>query len=273
MNPAWLKSCPCTQAQLESPAFQGWLKRLGHTLVLHRKLWEWCYIAQALHERGMLAPGMRGLGFAVGTEPLPCLFASLGCEVVASDQAREGAAKDGWMDTNEHAAGLKDLLRPSICAPDIFYRRTRFRVVDMNNIPSDLRGFDFTWSSCSFEHLGGIRQGLQFLNNMVECLRPGGVAVHTTEYNISSNTATLSEGPCVIFRRRDLEEVAGELRAAGHHIEDFNFDPGSGPADQLVDRPPYHQNPHLKLELGGYVATSMGVIITKAGGAGLKHAA
>jgi SAM-dependent methyltransferase len=221
----------------------------------------------------MLAPGKRGLGFAVGTEPLPSLFASLGCEVVASDQAPEGAAKDGWTNTNEHAAGLKDLLHPAICAPDVFYRRTRFRVVDMNHIPSDLRGFDFTWSSCSFEHLGDIRRGLQFLKNMLECLRPGGVAVHTTEYNISSNSSTLSEGPCVIFRRRDLEEVAGELRAAGHHLADFDFNPGAGPADQVVARPPYQQPPQLKLELGGYVATSMGIIITKECGSGLKHVA
>ena len=42
-------------------------------------------IAQALYERGKLKPGSRGLGFAVGKEPLSDLFASFGCDVVATD--------------------------------------------------------------------------------------------------------------------------------------------------------------------------------------------
>ena len=54
---------------------------------LHRKIWEFCFIAQALDERGMLARGRRGLGFAVGTEPLPAMFASRGCAIVATDLA------------------------------------------------------------------------------------------------------------------------------------------------------------------------------------------
>jgi hypothetical protein len=65
-----LKSCPCTQAQLQSEALQQWIPRLRESPSLHRKLWEWCYICQALSERDMLRPGRRGLGFAVGREPL-----------------------------------------------------------------------------------------------------------------------------------------------------------------------------------------------------------
>ena len=58
----------------------------------------------------------------------------------------------------------------------------RFRAVDMNDIPPDLRGFDFTWSSCALEHLGTLRAGADFVVEQMTCLRPGGVAVHTTEY-------------------------------------------------------------------------------------------
>src|SRR5262249_20129644 len=66
-----LKSCLCTQAQIESETFQFWSEKLrpawdssgsGLKLLHHRKLWEWCYIAQALWERGLLRPGKRGLG-------------------------------------------------------------------------------------------------------------------------------------------------------------------------------------------------------------------
>ena len=38
--------------------------------MLHRKMWEWLFIAEALRERGMLAAGRRGVGFGVGQEPL-----------------------------------------------------------------------------------------------------------------------------------------------------------------------------------------------------------
>ena len=71
-----LLSCLCTEDQLASPAFRYWIERTGHTLRMHRKLWEFVYVVQALYERGMLAEGKQGLAFAVGQEPLPSLFAS-----------------------------------------------------------------------------------------------------------------------------------------------------------------------------------------------------
>ena len=63
-----LKSCLCTQAQLESGPFRAWVRRMGLTFKHHRKLWEFAFIAEALEQHGMLTPGRRGLGFAVGRE-------------------------------------------------------------------------------------------------------------------------------------------------------------------------------------------------------------
>src|SRR5262245_17988237 len=96
-----LKSCLCRQPQLGRPAFAEWLSRLGWGGGLHRKDWEHAFIAQALAERGMLAPGRRGLGFGVGKEPLVALFASHGCEAVATDQAPDQARDEGWHETHE----------------------------------------------------------------------------------------------------------------------------------------------------------------------------
>src|SRR6266542_2731592 len=93
-----LHSCPCTQEQLESPTFRWWIEQVGLGHGLHRKLWEFAYVAQALYERGVLGPGKRGLGFAVGQEPLPALFASRGCTIVASDLHTEKVSA-GWKDT------------------------------------------------------------------------------------------------------------------------------------------------------------------------------
>ncbi len=90
-----LKSSLCTQAQLESAVFRAWCPRLGEGFKLHRKLWEFCYIAQALRERGLVRPGARGLGFGVGREPLVAYFAGQGCAVVATDLAPRRAGPRG----------------------------------------------------------------------------------------------------------------------------------------------------------------------------------
>ena len=63
-------SRPCRQADFETPWFSYWSERLGERLRYHRKLWEFVFIAQALHERRQLRAGARGLGFGVGREPL-----------------------------------------------------------------------------------------------------------------------------------------------------------------------------------------------------------
>ncbi len=257
-----LRSGLCTQGQLESGAFRGWASRMTMEFKLHRKLWEWCFIAQALHERGKLKPGMKGLGFGVGQEPLTGLFAAEGCQVVATDMDPEGAIQAGWASSHEYAPQFEALNRYQLCDPEKFRERCSFRAVDMNAIPEDLRDFDFTWSSCCFEHLGSIEQGQRFVEEQMECLKPGGVAVHTTEYNLSSDETTLSDGPCVLFRRRDIDWLAAHLRSKGHAVE-VDYDPGAGLADGFIDVPPYGDDPHLKLQMAGYVSTSIGLIFEK----------
>ena len=76
----------------------------------HRKTWEWAAIAQALSARGMLAPGRRGCGFAVGREPLASVFARHGVDVLATDLAAADAGAHGWSSTGQHAASLDALL-------------------------------------------------------------------------------------------------------------------------------------------------------------------
>jgi SAM-dependent methyltransferase len=256
-----LTSGLCTQAQLESPAFQAWGARLGQSpRHLHRKVWEYCFICQALDERQMLREGSRGLGFAVGQEPLAAMFASLGCQVLATDLPTEEAAKAGWVDTNQHAASLEGLNQRKLCPDDRFKELVSFQFADMRKLTPDLGPVDFIWSACSFEHLGTLEEGLQFVLQSVRLLKPGGVAVHTTEYNVSSNTTTIDDGGVVIYRRSDIEDVAARLRAAGYSV-DLDFSDGQLPGDLYVDKHPYKGEVHLKLDLWGYAATSYGLII------------
>ena len=261
---AMLHCQACTQQQIESPAFLYWAQRLRERPGgLHRKLWEWCFIAQALHERGVLRLGTKGLGFAVGTEQLTALFASMGCDVLATDLDQTLAQEAGWVDSNQHAANIGQLNTRGLCDADAFDARVCFRAVDMREVASDLRDFDFLWSSCALEHLGSLTHGMEFVQNAMDCLRSGGVAVHTTELNCDSDVETIETGGSVVYRQRDLLELAERLRERGHSVELLDFHTGETEADRYVDESPYSGKTHIKLRIGSYASTSFGLIITK----------
>ncbi len=232
----------------------------------HRKAWEWCAIAQTLLERAMLEPGRKGCGFAVGTEPLPAAFAHRGVEILATDQAmtEEAAA---WVTTGQHAASLESLFRPELIDRETFDARVRFRPADMRELALPwAEQFDFVWSSCSIEHLGSLADGLAFVVASTELLVSGGVAVHTTEFNVASNDATLEAGSSVIYRRRDIEALDQMLRAHRCGLASCDFYAGDHRFDLNFDIPPYGDasRQHIKLLLGGHIATSMLLIIRKA---------
>jgi len=233
---------------------------------MHRKLWEWCVVAQALEERGMLVPGRKGIGFAVGHEPLPSLFAKRGVEVVASDFHGEGA-EPNWASTGQLGESLQAIHWPGVLPAAEFGERATYQNIDMRDLSAlPKEAFDFSWSSCSFEHLGSLEAGLKFLVDSIDCLKPGGIAVHTTEFNVSSNDATLETGGSVIYRRKDIEAFDLRLRSLSCAIEGLDFDAGSEQHDIAYDYPPYytHGRQHLKLELDGFVSTSLLLIIRKA---------
>jgi SAM-dependent methyltransferase len=259
-----LTSKICNQSDMEQIWFrEACVKLREGELRYHRKLWEYCYIYQALKERGMLAPYRRGLGFGVGREPLGAAFASHGCEVVMTDMDEKKALGVGWTNTNEYAGELEILNDRGICEPREFWRLASFEVCDLNRIPDEYsERFDFTWSSCVFEHCGSIELGRKFISNQAKCLKPGGVAVHTTEYNLSSDEETVESGDTVIFRRKDIQAIADDLRMQGIQIE-IDFSVGKQLYESYVDLPPYSQDPHLRLLLWKYIATSIGLIITK----------
>ena len=271
-----VSSCMCTQAQLTSPEFYKWKKIFASALphrglcdavgrpIVHRKLWEWCFIAEALNQHGMLAPGKKGLGFAVGKEPLPAAFAGFGCDILATDLETGSAEQKGWVRTDQHSASLEALNGDGMMDDETFRERVTFQFVDMNAIPPELQNgqFDFVWSSCSMEHLGSLGHGIDFVKHAMKCLRRGGIAVHTTEFNVASNDETIESGETVLYRRRDLQALATWLAGRGHALK-LDFTPGSLPGDNHVDVPPYKTLPHLKIQLGRHVTTSYGMIIRK----------
>lgn len=253
-----LKAKLCKEEDFNQDWYKNCCSKIGEPSKYHRKQWEYCYIYQSLLERKLLVPGKRGLGFGVGKEPLASLFASHGCEVIASDLYLESASSLGWDTTS-----LMELNERGICNSEQFKKLVTFEYMDMNNInPKYFNSSDFTWSCCAFEHLGSIRSGLQFVINQMKCLRPGGVAIHTTEYNLSSNNGTVEAYNLSIFRNKDMEWLVKELRDAGFSI-DIDYSAGKGDIESYVDVPPYKHDPHIRLQIGKYTCTSIGLIIEK----------
>ena len=253
----------CTQAQLETQEFHTYAAALREPVGrMHRKLWEYCFVVEAVEAAGLLKPGASGLGFGVGREPLTAFFASRGCEVVATDLIETEARDAGWVDTGQHATYMEQINDRGICDPTCLKKLVQFRNINMKDIPSDLTGFDFLWSCCALEHLGSIQQGGAFILSAMRALKPGGVAIHTTEFNVSSNSSTITEGSTVLFRKRDIQKICSTLLASGHKIS-VDWRLGDLPADRIIDQPPYKSIPHMKLQIEGYTVTSIGLIIRK----------
>jgi len=256
----------CNMEFFGLPLFQYWMELLKIPPCAHRKYWEYVYIVQALYENGMLNPGKKGLGFGCGKEPLPALFASMGCEILATDLDANDTRSTQWAETNQNTMNaVESLNEQGICPPERFAERVTFQTMDMNEIPKQFyEKFDFNWSSCAAEHIGGIEKSMNFLTENIKTLKSGGIAVHTFEFNLSSNENTSFAPDCFVFRKRDVESVAQALQAAGHEVFPLNFKSGAYFADSFVDTPPYMQHDvHLRLMVGRFVTTSFGLIVRK----------
>lgn len=262
-KPYIFTSTLCREQHFRMPFYTYWCKQLGETPRFHRKQWEYVFICQVLSERGYLCPAHNAIGFGVGKEPLTSLFANYGINVLATDLEIEKAQLLGWVSTDQHSNNLSELNQRGLCKDQYFKERVKFQNIDMNNIPHNLGQFDFCWSSCAFEHLGSIKNGLEFVSNSLKLLKPGGIAVHTTEFNVSSNDKTLDNNTnFVIYRRCDIEQFVEKLILDGFIVEVVDYTAGEDKLEKYVDLPPYSNEPHLRLQLANqFVSTSIGLII------------
>lgn len=258
----------CNQEDFEQPYFHKIARLLGFKCPkrYHRKLWEYVYITQVLEESGMLQEGKKGLGFAVGEEPLPSLFAAKGVDILATDLGLDGNTARMWAESSQNALGdIEKIFKPNIITKTLFDKKVRYMDLDMNRIPPNIGMFDFCWSSCAIEHVGGLELSKQFLKNMINVLKPGGIAVHTTEFNIWSNNDTEEKGYSVIYRRRDFEEIQEYMKKNGCEMI-LSFKRTQHDADKYIPFPPYPDDDirnHLNLLVGNYASTSFGLIIKK----------
>jgi 2-polyprenyl-3-methyl-5-hydroxy-6-metoxy-1,4-benzoquinol methylase len=266
---------PCKtsiQADLESDWAAYWCRELQIPVTYHRKVWELAYVLQVIHENGHRRSGARGLGFGCGIEPLPSYFASHGIEVTMTDMEPAQAKAAGWSSTSQHTESLDLAYHPHLVDRELFDEKVSLRYVDMNDIPDNLRDYDFCWSVCALEHLGSIRQGVDFISNSLNTLKVGGISVHTTEFNINPTGPTVDNWATVLFQRHHFEQLAQELIAKGHRVAALDFSLGDRPFDRFIDLPPFHHDlplalgdwigppQHLKVAVDGFPSTCFGFI-------------
>jgi len=258
----FMASSACVASDFFHSDFARICQTIGEAPHFHRKQWEFVFIFHHAERLGVMGPGRRGLVFGVGREPLPAAFASLGCDIVATDAPAELASKSGWDRSGQFAPGLSALPQGRLDR-ETFEARVTWRPCDMNAIDPELTAFDFCWSSCALEHLGGLEAGLDFIVNSVEkTLKIGGVALHTTELNLSSNWATIEQGDTVFYRRRDLEALIARLRERGHEVDDLVVGPNVFVMNNFTDTPPFTAG-HLLLHHEGFTVTSVGLVVRR----------
>lgn len=293
-----LESKICTSTDIYSVWHRSLAKCLRADNYKVRKIWEWTYTLKALQAAGKLHDGATGLGFGCGTEPLASCFANFVERVMVTDAPIDVIDGKGWSDTAQHTASLEDAKHEQLAPRADLDRVLEFSYVDMNHIPESLHnGYDFVWSSCALEHLGSKKKGLEFIVNSSRCLRPGGVGVHTTEYDLSG-TSVIDEWETVLFNSADLLEVLPRMVADAERscpglklrLLPFNLTRGAAFLDGYVDIPPYsyHANPNsgfpgktklssgsesllaqgypypqVNLSVDGYPSTSVAIIVER----------
>jgi SAM-dependent methyltransferase len=140
----------------------------------HRKIWEFNQTLYGLRKLRRLAPDAAALGIGCGHEELMYFLANRIASVVATD-LYEGSYIGGESDADV-------LEHPAKYAP-FTYREDHLQVRRMNGLALDAADatFDFAFCLSSIEHFGTIGDKQQALREMFRVLKPGGVAVVTTE--------------------------------------------------------------------------------------------
>lgn len=272
-----LNSKVSTQADIESDWSRYWIRELGRNFNFHRKNWEQSYILQVLFEHEMLQEGKRGLGLGCGKEPLPSFLIKKGCKITAGDKP----GKDdhgGWITGGQYTESLSDLFYERFVDFETFKSKLELRYVDLNYLPPEFFGlYDFCWSVCVLEHIGSVQAGLNFLKNSLNLLKPGGISIHTTEFNYLDTPQSIDNWCSVLFKKEHIEQLSSEIMKLGGEVIGSDFSYGNKIFDLYIDTPPFFNQkieginikyppydvPHIKLLIDGFPATCFGIIIKK----------
>jgi SAM-dependent methyltransferase len=159
------------------------LQKLSSEGFIHRKDWEWALGIIAMRRFGKLNEKSTAIGVGAGTEPVPFYLANMVKHVYATDLYGQN---DGW----KRAAPSDFPENPKKYAP-FPYKADALTVMRMDgtNLEFPSESFDIAFSFSSIEHFDGGGKNhsgaLRSLREIERVLKPGGLAVITTEYIIN----------------------------------------------------------------------------------------
>ena len=207
-----------TAAQLREPTAGGWMSRLrpkGNSALEH---WRKVYTLQVLRRYDMLEQGAIGLAFEPSPSGVPAALAAMRTNVVAVFPSRPGHPLNP--ETLKH-----DLRGRAPCDGALFEESVAVRVASWRRIPPELVNFDFVWSARANERLYSVAAAGQFVEDVMACLRPGGLAVHTMSYDLSPSGRSIPSSDRILLQQGDVERLALVLVSRGHEVAQFRFDP------------------------------------------------
>jgi hypothetical protein len=256
----------CNPSEYKSDWYDRIQSEMNYPDLFLRKKWEHVAISHILEQKGFLSLNKTGLGFGVGEEPLPDYFASKGCRILATDLDYADDRAKMW-DNGQICKNIECLRKYKISSDEVFYNNVKFSCVDMKNLPDNLGEFDFTWSASCFEHIGSLKDGLDFVTNQLKYLKSGGISIHTTELNLNSlpscethngsliyrNCSTYEKEPLCLYRKSDIEIFRNSLNKSGYIFEPINYNLEK---DNSMDN-------IIKLKIEGFVFTSLIFAIQK----------
>lgn len=245
--------------------FFVWMSLLRDPPRLHSKQFQNFAIleaAAAALRNGSVSP--RAIGFGVGVEQIPAALGKLGFSVVATDFL-DGEIAEEWKNTGQLLERVEDLNSRGILSKEDFESKIIFKNLDMNEIPKEFQGsFDFTWSSCALGHIGGYENGLNFILQSVNLLKPGGLALHTTELDVSNEPDNVAYPNLSLYRLHDLRRVIEILREEGYKVSSLNVpSKWSGRAERFINTEPWGDRPHLRISVFGREVLSVVLRIEK----------
>lgn len=180
-----------TIAQLKTPERQAWLARLGLSADAGLLGWTMPYLAQVIERYGMFEKGVVALSLSPSTEPLAHLLEQNGLLI------------------NRLAVNHRGAEPPSGWTP-----------VSSRTLPGAHLAHDLVWSAWT----GGMlaeRIITETIDLTMECLRPGGLAVHVVPYFRDT-----SKDPTA-FDRNAIERVVLGLISRGHDVARVKLPVGS----------------------------------------------
>ena len=178
------------------------LQKLSPEGFIHRKDWEWALGIIAMRRFGKLNEKSTAIGVGSGTEPVPFYLANKVKHVYATDLYGQN---DGW----KRAAPSDFPENPKKYAP-FPYKEDALTVLRMDGTKLEFtsESFDIAFSFSSIEHFDGKNHAgaLRCLREIERVLKPGGLAVITTEYIINDK-----EHPEFFNRRTIYSDLIDKL--------------------------------------------------------------